>query len=163
MRPSVPIVHSSCPLIRTDLPVPPWPVFVPVQIHRKIAWIPSLRTSSNFTTMSGNAFMNPWAVAVIAARPTEGAPALTVSEPSSASKAVRLAGFWLLQAAAYRVAKSASSDWFMAIVLGVQFVSVKTTPASSSSTQGWTQLRLGDHEEALHVDVKMIVTMNQRV
>jgi hypothetical protein len=34
--------------------------------------------------MSGNAVMNPFAVAVIAARPMDGGPALTVSEPFSA-------------------------------------------------------------------------------
>src|SRR5882762_10805272 len=72
------------PLDPNGLGSPPGPVFVPVQIHRKIAWLPSPRTSSVFTTMSGNAVMNPWAVAVIAARPTEAVLALTVSEPSSA-------------------------------------------------------------------------------
>src|SRR5882762_11699803 len=42
------------PLDPNGLGSPPGPVFVPVQIHRKIAWLPSPRTSSVFTTMSGN-------------------------------------------------------------------------------------------------------------
>ena len=63
-------------LIRTDLPVPPGPVFVPVQVQRKVTWLPSCLTWSIFTTMSGNAVMNPRAVSVMAVRPTDGGLAI---------------------------------------------------------------------------------------
>ena len=51
--------------------------------QRKIAWLPSWLTWSIFTTMSGNAVMNPRAVSVMAVRPTDGALPLTVRDPFS--------------------------------------------------------------------------------
>src|SRR5882762_9713139 len=45
--------------------------------------------------------MKPWAAAMIAVRPTEGAPSLIFSEPPSAKDAATLAAFWLHQAAVY--------------------------------------------------------------
>src|SRR5215210_441396 len=56
--------------------------------------------------MSGNAVMKPCADAAMAARPTEGAASLILSEPCSAKNAATLAASWLHHAAVYLAANS---------------------------------------------------------
>jgi hypothetical protein len=58
------------------------------------------------TIMSGKADMKLRAAAVIAARPTDGGPALMVSEPSSAKNDATCEGSWLHHAAVYRDARA---------------------------------------------------------
>jgi hypothetical protein len=52
--------------------------------------------------------MKSWAASVIAARPTEGAPSLILSDPFAPKNEATLAAFWLHQAPVYRAAKSFS-------------------------------------------------------
>ena len=47
--------------------------------------------------------MKPWAAAVMAILPAEGAPSLIVSDPLSAKNAATVAAFWLHHAAVYFV------------------------------------------------------------
>ncbi len=68
--------------MQTGLPVPPAPVFVPVNVQWYSARSPRTIKSSMITRISGNAVMNDLATSVIAVRPTAGAPLLIVSEPS---------------------------------------------------------------------------------
>jgi len=73
--------------------------------------------------------MNPWAAAVIAARPTDGVPSLIVRDPCSAKKDATLAAFWLHQAAVYRAAKSFSlfpSIRFLSDVKAVKRLNMST-------------------------------------
>jgi hypothetical protein len=76
-------VHSSEPVMQTNLNVPPGPMLVPVHIQWKTGSSPTQSIRSNFTTMSGKALMHDFAVAAIAALPVDGGPLFTTSEPSS--------------------------------------------------------------------------------
>jgi hypothetical protein len=65
--PSAPKVHSSRPEIRTAAPVPPGPVFVPVNVQW-YSTVSSLKTTSSMiTSMSGNASMNERAASMASA------------------------------------------------------------------------------------------------
>jgi hypothetical protein len=105
ISPSSRIFHFSNPLNRTRLPVPPGPVFVPINVQWYGAQSLSIRTSSICNSISGNALMNPCATSAISPRPAASAP-LTLSEPFCAKNAATHAASRLHHAAVYLWARS---------------------------------------------------------
>src|SRR4029077_4524508 len=99
ISPSAPIRHSSYPLIRTALPVPPGPVLAPMSVQWYVGWLLFASRRSIFTTISGKAVMKPCAASVIAALPIDGLPSLIFKNPSSAKNEATLDASWLHHAA----------------------------------------------------------------
>jgi hypothetical protein len=78
--------------------------------------------------------MKPWAAAVIAGLPTEGAPSLIVSDPFSAKNAPTLAAFWLHHAAVYFAPNSFNVAVSIAVSLELQAESAADNNAAMPTT-----------------------------